>query len=136
MTPFAVCSRPRSGIASAWLLGFSMSKVKSAEKRYMLVSVRSIRACANCGDVIEPGDIGRPPAYCGEFCRREAEYAIRRANSLIMRAEKKLSDLQAAKAVAVANGSWSGVGDAKLKHWADEIESRRAEVSRLLGSTQ
>lgn len=72
-----------------------------------------------CGVALDRPATGRPPRYCSTSCRRSAEYDVRRAQSLLLRAEKALQDARL---------------HAELDHgdvWAREAAWWRAEVLRL-----
>jgi hypothetical protein len=53
-------------------------------------------SCLKCGSPLDhtPGTNGRPPSYCGEACRRLAEYEIRRINRRLEQLEASLSNLR------------------------------------------
>lgn len=48
--------------------------------------------CLKCGKPIEkPAKQGRPPKYCGNACRRAAEFELRRINDHIAKLESNFS---------------------------------------------
>jgi hypothetical protein len=73
---------------------------------------------------------GRPAQYCGEPHRREAEYRLRRAQSLLARAEKKLQD--AGLAVALAKPWNAAETQRTLEYWSGEVERMRVELATLV----
>lgn len=82
--------------------------------------------CAECGEPLVPSGTGRPPKYCSTVCVRSAEYAMRRAQSLLRRAEAKLQDLGSVAAVA---DQWERRAvDKRLAFWEAEVERLRVEL--------
>jgi hypothetical protein len=75
--------------------------------------------CIVCGSELEQPATGRPRTYCGEPCRRAAEYELRRAQSLLLSAER--SEMRARS---------------KLSRWANDDESgwRRSGGRKWTGS--
>jgi len=45
------------------------------------------RVCLVCGAPLEQPEVGRPPSYCGEPCRRAMAYELRRL-------DKQIDDLE------------------------------------------
>jgi hypothetical protein len=77
-------------------------------------------ACAVCGADLEPrSGPGRPPRYCGEACRRIAEFKLR---ALVRRIERQEIEL---RELAVRDGS---LGDEERS----ERRSRRRVLRRWL----
>lgn len=77
--------------------------------------------CPACGTDFESNKgAGRPALYCSLACRRDAEYAIRRINSLLLRAEKARQDL------VIQEPIWRD--EAAEKRKAERID---AEINRL-----
>lgn len=60
--------------------------------------------CAECAASLPTRGTGRPRSYCSLECRRAAEYALRRDQSLIIRAERKQQDVALKYALAEGCG--------------------------------
>lgn len=84
--------------------------------------------CRLCGTVLEPVGEGRPPRYCGEACRREAEFKIRRENRAIERLEKQRDGLE--QEIARLNGSPGN--ERMLVKVAEQIERAEGKLRELL----
>ncbi|TPG12563.1 hypothetical protein [Pedococcus bigeumensis] len=74
---------------------------------------------------------GRPAVYCTPACRRSAEYAIRRAQILLTRAQRAQQD--AALRVAMSTSAWD-IKDAEPRaaFWEGEVERLRTSLRELL----
>lgn len=87
--------------------------------------------CPSCGADVEPSTgPGRPRVYCGETCRRTAEFRIRALAKRIDVNEVDLRDLEA------GGGFWSPVERRQrvrfLKQW---LTADGAELRALLGQS-
>jgi hypothetical protein len=87
-------------------------------------------ACAGCGERLEQPATGRPRKYCGDVCRRAAEYDLRRAQALLKRAEQRAQD--AALQVHMADHWQRTSVKNRLAFWQGEIARLRAELQQLL----
>lgn len=99
----------------------------------MTVSERQ-GACAECGRafVRKGGGRGRPARYCGQVCRRAAEYELGRTQGLLRRSQQRHQD--ACLEVATAS-HYSKIDAEKTRDfWAAEVERLRLELRRLLAS--
>ena len=84
-----------------------------------------------CGAVVpRRSGPGRPPRYCSDGHRRVAEYQLRRAHTLLARAEKKAQDSRLA--VLQASGYSRGRAEQTSQFWTDEVERLRGELDALL----
>jgi hypothetical protein len=73
---------------------------------------------------------GRPATYCTPACRRAAEFALRRAQVLLTRAQRAEQD--AGLGVATG-GSYRAEDDAaRLTFWRSEVKRLRDEIRALL----
>src|SRR5690349_1192539 len=79
----------------------------------------TVTACVTCGADL-PAEAGNRRRYCGQACKRSAEYELRRLNGLIYRAEKTLQDFRLGK---------SRMFDAKLAK--ARLTAAEAEVDQL-----
>ena len=91
----------------------------------------SPRKCPECGSPMPAAKTtGRPPTYCTPTCRRAAEFALRRAQILLTRAQRAEQD--AALAVAVG-GSYRAADDGdRLAFWRSEVKRLRDEIRSLI----
>jgi hypothetical protein len=91
----------------------------------------SVKQCPECGSPLPSGKgTGRPATYCTPVCRRAAEFALRRAQVLLTRAQRAEQD--AALAVAIG-GSYRAADDAgRLTFWRSEVKRLRDEIRALL----
>jgi hypothetical protein len=90
--------------------------------------------CAGCGERLEQAGTGRPRKYCGEVCRRAAEYDLRRTQALLKRAEQRAQD--AALQVHLADQWQRTAAEKRLSFWECEVERLRGVLRELLvGST-
>ena len=85
--------------------------------------------CPQCGAGFEPqeGRPGRPQVYCSATCRRAREYAIKRAQRAVERAERELTDQRA----RVADGWWHRAEELEA-FWVAEVDRTRAALEALL----
>lgn len=90
--------------------------------------------CSGCGSKLEQSATGRPKVYCGPVCRRAAEYALRRVQSLLMRAEQKAQDA-AARAVSGVEPWQRKSGEQAVEFWRGEVARLRSELRVLLTSS-
>jgi hypothetical protein len=89
--------------------------------------------CRTCGEPLVAASTGRPPAYCSVPCRKAAEYALRRSQGLLKRAEMRAQD--AALAVHLA-GEWQrGSVKKRLEFWQAEVERLQVALRELLAGT-
>jgi len=73
---------------------------------------------------------GRPPTYCTPVCRRAAEFALRRAQVLLTRAQRAA---QAAALAVATGGSYRAADDAdRLTFWRSEVKRLRDEIRSLI----
>lgn len=88
--------------------------------------------CPECsGTMPEAKPTGRPATYCSPACRRAAEYAIRRAQVLLTRAQRAEQD--AGMKMALETTDWHRKdAAAKLSYWRDEVARLRASLRELL----
>ena len=91
----------------------------------------SPKQCPECGSPMPAAkSTGRPPICCTPVCRRAAEFALRRAQVLLTRAQRAEQD--AALAVAIG-GSYRAADDAgRLTFWRSEVKRLRGEIRSLL----
>jgi hypothetical protein len=91
----------------------------------------SPKQCPECGSPLPSGKAtGRPSTYCGAVCRRAAEFALRRAQVLLTRAQRAEQD--AALAVDTG-GSYRAADDAgRLTFWRSEVKRLRDEIRSLI----
>ena len=91
----------------------------------------SVKQCPECGSPMPAAkSTGRPPTYCTPVCRRAAEFALRRAQVLLARAQRAEQD--AALAVAIG-GSYRAADDGdRLTFWRSEVKRLRDEIRALL----
>ena len=92
--------------------------------------MEKLTLCASCGAELEPHTgSGRPFVYCGEPCRRIAEYQIR---ALVRRLDKSEIELRSLK---VDGGFYSDEDRRKrmaaLRRW---IKEDTAKLRSLLGA--
>lgn len=86
--------------------------------------------CATCGERLEQPDTGRPPKYCGEVCRRAAEYDLRRAQALLRRAEQRAQDARLALHLC---SQWERKPlEKRLGFWDDEIDRLHITLRKFL----
>jgi hypothetical protein len=87
--------------------------------------------CVECGTPLaqQPGP-GRPAKYCSPVCRRSAEYSLRRAQSLLKRAEQRLQDCQFEMAVC-DEYKRRGVSR-RIEFWAGEVDRLKREMRSAL----
>jgi hypothetical protein len=91
----------------------------------------SAKQCPECGSPMPAAkSTGRPPTYCTSVCRRAAEFALRRAQVLLTRAQRAEQDAS----LAVATGSNYQAADdaARLAFWRSEVQRLRDEIRALL----
>jgi hypothetical protein len=90
-------------------------------------------ACRICGGPLpaKPAT-GRPPVFCGEVCRRESEFALRR----IVRRLGKLEDLSSdARIEAAMHGGVGSIAEfqmVRLAAFEDEAERLSARLREML----
>ena len=91
----------------------------------------SPKQCPECGSPLPSSKTtGRPATYCTPVCRRAAEFALRRAQVLLTRAQRAEQD--AALAVAIG-GSYRAADDGdRLAFWRSEVKRLRDEIRALL----
>jgi predicted nucleic acid-binding Zn ribbon protein len=88
--------------------------------------------CVICGTSL-PADAGNRRRYCGQTCKRTAEFEIRRTNALIYRAQKQAQDLAAPTPVT----QWVSPDSLKdrqkrLSYWLGEVERLRESLRQLV----
>lgn len=85
--------------------------------------------CPQCGAGFEPlpGRTGRPQAYCSTSCRRAREYAIKRAQRAVERADRELTLVREEEATT---GGW--YANRRVPFWEAEILQRREALDKLL----
>ncbi|MGE0583467.1 MAG: hypothetical protein AB7P31_15195 [Steroidobacteraceae bacterium] len=89
-------------------------------------------SCATCGTPLDPREgPGRPATYCGEPCRRLAEFQIRSLVRRIDRAALELRELQAKARAQVFDSDERRRRVRVLRRWLVED---RAELARLVGA--
>lgn len=81
--------------------------------------------CLTCERAIEFSGKGRPPTYCSKFCRRVAEYEIRRIQRRLIKLEAISEDLK-----TVPN-TWNAIYN--LPRIEKQIESAESRLRYLLG---
>ena len=87
-------------------------------------------ACLICGGVLVQSAVGRPRRYCGPVCRRAAEYAIRRAQALLLRAAR---GAQSAALLVLTCESWQRrEAETRRGFWEAEVERLEGELRELL----
>ena len=84
--------------------------------------------CAKCGSIFErqPGP-GRPPAYCGDLCKRLVEYEVRRIDRRLGAYELEQRELKA------EGTAWRDDSDRQkrlraLRRWIRMDEDRLGEL--------
>lgn len=89
--------------------------------------------CPECsGPMPAAKSTGRPATYCSPTCRRAAEYAIRRAQVLLTRAQRAEQDARLRQVTGWGHGS-----DGKAAgFWAAEVERLRTALRELLDGTE
>jgi recombinational DNA repair protein (RecF pathway) len=90
-------------------------------------------ACAGCGEPLEQPAVGRRRKYCGEVCRRAAEYDLRRTQALLKRAEQRAQD-SALQVHMAEKWQLSGVEKA-LAFWEGEVVRLRGVLRELLAGS-
>lgn len=91
----------------------------------------SPKQCPECGSLMPSAkSTGRPATYCTPVCRRAAEFALRRAQVLLTRAQRAEQDA----ALAVATGSNYQAADnaSRLAFWRSEVQRLRDEIRSLI----
>ena len=91
----------------------------------------SPKQCPECGNLMPSAKAtGRPATYCGAVCRRSAEFALRRSQVLLTRAQRAEQD--AALQVAIG-GSYRAADDGdRLAFWRGEVKRLRDEIRSLI----
>lgn len=84
------------------------------------------RLCASCGTPLTQPATGRPKRFCDGSCRQQGVLAVRRANSLLLTAERNLQAVRAKAAVR----PWHD--DPALKFWTREVARLNADLAELL----
>lgn len=85
--------------------------------------------CPQCGTKVAAVRIGRPRVYCGDVCKRMAEYELRRAQARLQRAETKEQDAR----LKVATDHWQrGNFEKAATFWAAETEHLKGQLRELL----
>lgn len=82
------------------------------------------KLCPQCGSTLLQASTGRPRVYCGEVCRRSAEYELRRVQALLTRAER---------AVQTTAFELSDAEQWELKRLQRRLDFWCAEVAELNG---
>ena len=85
-------------------------------------------ACVTCGAPLEQPPTGRPRTYCGQACRRAAEYELRRAQSLLTIAEKA----EQRHRLAAASTSYAVREARAATAWESEVTRLRGRLRELL----
>ena len=80
--------------------------------------------CLVCHRPIDRPQTGRPPSYCGESCRRLAEFEIRRVDRRL----SKLEDLASDARIQAATAPTESVRDLHARY----LDACSAESDRLL----
>jgi len=90
--------------------------------------------CIECGTPLASLREGRPADYCSATCRRMREYARRRAQAAVARAERELTE---ARFRAVA-GTFAQrmVSGPQVVFWAAEVERARSALRALLSAEE
>ncbi len=88
--------------------------------------------CVMCGgELPEPASTGRPRSYCSMPCKRAAEYELRRAQSLLLSAER--SEARERSLALGVDHSWKGQRHKDAaKFWAGEVERLQGRLVVLL----
>ena len=122
--PHAAKGVVRSGWHLTICVGSEPIFPKTVEKPHM--------TCPECsGPMPATKATGRPATYCSPTCRRAAEYAIRRAQVLLTRAQRAEQDAR----LRVATG-WGHKDDAKVvDFWSGEVDRLRGSLRELLDGT-
>jgi hypothetical protein len=90
-------------------------------------------ACLMCGAPLEQPTTGHPRVYCGTTCRRAAEYALRRVQSLLLVAEK--TELAARAALELEDFADERRERRKVaRWWAGEVARLQGRLRELLGA--
>jgi hypothetical protein len=87
------------------------------------------KTCLICRTRLEQPATGRPRVYCGQACKRAAEYEIRRAQSLLLAAEK--AELRY-RGEWLTGPEWSANGARKAAHYWDLEAAKLRERLRTL----
>ena len=100
--------------------------------------------CIKCAAPLSEGaGTGRPAAYCGDACRRAAEFEIRRASARLERLEDQRSVLRinlagggalAPELSAYGREHWRGIWKKQLGALEAEIASDEARLRELLAA--
>lgn len=85
-------------------------------------------SCAVCQAPLEQPATGRPRVYCGQVCRRAAEYELRRLQSLLTVAEKA----EQRHRLAAASTTYAASERKAAKAWAGEAVRLRTRLRELL----
>lgn len=93
------------------------------------VAMASASVCAVCGEAL-PADAGNRRRYCGQGCKRAAEYELRRLNGLVYQAEKNVANFGAK--LAGAPTFQAGSLTARLAYWQGRVTEGRARLRELL----
>lgn len=96
-------------------------------------------ACPSCGGPIEPhSGPGRPSIYCGEGCRRAAEFSIRGLVRRIDKAELELRELLAPGGIYSRVGVSGYLGererDQRAQALRDWLAQDQGRLRALLGA--
>ncbi len=88
--------------------------------------------CVVCGKPLLQPATGRPRSYCGQTCRRVAEYELRRVQSLLLAAEKASQRARAAH----ADNTWDKPSTLRLvKFWEGEVRRLQNRLYQLLADS-
>lgn len=89
-------------------------------------------SCAVCGAALVQPRTGRPRVYCGEVCRRQVEFKLKRVNAQLLEAEKRTMRARAEIAANPDAGFQRARPERELAAWAVEVERLRGELAALL----
>jgi len=84
--------------------------------------------CPRCKADVRGSGKGRPPTYCGEPCRRAAEYELRRIQRGLEKSEDRLREWRR-KAVLIEADKYRGIGS--LDNAEVQIAVHEAEIAEL-----
>jgi hypothetical protein len=87
--------------------------------------------CLECaGSLPAAAATGRPRSYCGNLCRKAAEYRLRRVQALLLAAERSLLRSRAFE----VSHSWVGKTSAEIEFWQGEVARLTADLRTNLAA--
>lgn len=91
-------------------------------------------ACLMCGSQLEQPPSGRPKRYCDSACRRAGEYEMRRAQSLLLTAERNEQRARARAATAKFSYGDASGERSEVRWWSKEATRLQHRLRELLAA--